>query len=370
MEDRLNEAIRQKLEERHLPGLFTTQSGDAVTDRESWEMRRVELVRLLEQEVYGRMPEGPVRVEEISCIRQEMDFGGKCLHQFVTLGITTQMGIYLLPFHLLIPVAVKQPPVIVNLAFTPNVPDAYTPAEELIDSGFALAKLCYEEAARDDSIMAGGLVDMFPEHMGKPDSWGKIAMWSWAASRVIDYVTSRPDLDTARLALAGHSRLGKAALWCAALDTRVFMVYANESGCTGAALSRRKRGEQIKDITRRFPTWLCGNYEKYAGREEALPFDQHWLLALIAPRYLYISGAEQDIWADPESEFLSAAAASPVYALYGVSGLVTPDRLPCPGSELHEGRVGYHIRQGTHHHTRQDWQIFLRYFERQAGKGK
>jgi hypothetical protein len=191
------------------------------------------------------------------------------------------------------------------------------------------------------------------------DAWGSIGAWAWAASRAMDYLEKDKGVDAKRVGLFGHSRLGKTALWAAAVDPRFSLVISNESGEGGAAISRRDYGERTADLTRAFPHWFAGNYNKYAGREADMPFDSHMLLALIAPRGLYVASAEEDRWSDPKGEFLGAANASPVWALFGKQGIGTME-MPA----LHQpvgDRVRYHIRAGKHDVTAYDWEQYLRF---------
>ena len=171
-------------------------------------------------------------------------------------------------------------------------------------------------------------------------------------------------MDTDRIIVAGHSRLGKTALLTAAFDERVKFTISNNAGCSGDALSRGKAGEHIKDICDRFPYWFCRRYASYAEREEELPLDQHFLLALIAPRCVSIGAAAEDIWSDPISQYLACATLSEVYALYGERALVHPDRLPRVGERFHDGQVGFHLRAGKHFFSREDWMYHLSFIKK------
>jgi hypothetical protein len=186
-------------------------------------------------------------------------------------------------------------------------------------------------------------------------------MWAFAASRVLDYLLTRAEIDGARVAVSGWSRLGKTALWCGAQDERFSMAISTESGCGGAALHRGKAGESPRDIVGRFGYWFCPNYAVHAENAAEAPFDQHFLLACVAPRALFVGSARMDEWADPVSEFLGAAAASAAYTLLDAKGLVAPDGFPRPGRELLEGSIGYLLREGSHGMSRQDWLSHMRF---------
>ena len=205
---------------------------------------------------------------------------------------------------------------------------------------------------------------MFPDGKRRPNDPGKIALWAWAIHRVMDYAQTLEELDLTCGCVCGHSRLGKTALLAGATDQRFRFVYSNDSGCSGAAITREKVGERVADICHRFPFWFCENYWKYIGKEQEMPFDQHYLLAAIAPRYVSGGSAEEDLWADPDSEMLACVAASSAYEQYGVPGFVSEDRLPKAGDVFLEGRIGYHERPGLHYFSRQDWHRLIGFINR------
>ena len=182
----------------------------------------------------------------------------------------------------------------------------------------------------------------------------------------MDYlVAERDDLDTEKVALIGHSRLGKTALWCGAQDTRFAAVISNNSGYGGAASSKHGEGERITDFIRLgSDDWFCEAFKNYQGDgEDEKPYDQSFLLSLIAPRYLLVGSAELDKGADPKSEFLTALHASAVWELLGCKGLVCGDEMPTPGDYLGGGNVLYHYRKGKHYLSREDWAAYIRFLD-------
>ncbi len=234
--------------------------------------------------------------------------------------------------------------------------------DQIIAGGFGLVTLYYGDV---DPDFDDGFENGVHSELGAPDTneAASIATWSWALSRILDVLDSSVDeVDATRVAVFGHSRLGKTSLWAGASDDRFALVISNNSGCGGAALSRRRIGETVGRITSSFPHWFCGNFTKYSNNEDALPFDNHTLLSLIAPRPLYVASAEGDKWADPKGEFLSCLHADPVYRMLGTAGLPAKE-MPAVHVPV-QGQIGYHIREGAHGVTDYDWEQYLKFAQK------
>jgi hypothetical protein len=350
--------ICDMLRDRAIPALLP----DGIT-AEGWSAYREEIVSLLAREVYGITPAAPDRVRARVVEDHPRYWAGNADQRRIELSFDTPRGEFTFPIDLTVPCADRPVPLVVYISFTPQGMGKYIPVEEIADKGFAMACIYYNDVAFDgEDHFEGGIAAMYPRR-GDGTDWGKIGMWAFAASRVLDYALTLPEIDPARIVCVGHSRLGKTALWAAAQDTRFAGVHSNDSGCSGAALSRGTVGETVEAIVRQFPYWFCTRYHAYAGREADLPFDQHYLLAAIAPRPLYACSATEDQWADPANEFLSCVAASDAWHLLGKAGLVArADRLPLPGERFAQGDVGYHLRPGTHFLSRYDWVRLLDFF--------
>ena len=357
--------VEQELKRRGLPNLFEFQDGTPV-NRENWSQRRLELQRLLCSETYGFLPPAPRKMKATLLSSDKGFCAGKATLSKVMLEFELEQGEFSFPIYTVLPNSSHPCPAFVHINFRDNVPDCYMPSEEICDNGFATISFCYKDVTSDDADFSSGLAGVLGLNQNRAlHSPGKIALWAWAAMRVMDYIQSLPSIDHQNVAVVGHSRLGKTALLTGAFDERFSFVISNDSGCNGAAISRGKSGETIKRIYQTFPYWFCKNHQQYADHESALPYDQHALLALVAPRLLCVGSAAQDTNADPISEFLCCVAASDAYQLLGVPGLICSDRLPVPGDHFHCGRIGYHLRSGRHYFSRYDWQQYMNFFRTQ-----
>jgi hypothetical protein len=236
------------------------------------------------------------------------------------------------------------------------------PIERILARGYAVATLHYGDLFPDRTDGRPLSVQPLFDRDAPQFSWGAIATWSWSMSRALDALETMPDIDARRAALIGHSRHGKAALWAGATDRRFALIIANNSGKGGASITRRNFGETIRHLTTRYPHWFAEAYSAFAGREGELPVDQHMLIALQAPRPVYIASAADDLWADPKGEFLGALNASPIYRLLGLDGLAAEEM---PEADQHvTGTIGYHLRRGGHGVTAWDWERFLDFADR------
>ena len=337
------EKLQRLLDQRKLPALLS----------------RHEMLQILLENVYGFLPPAP---EEVHFDVQEKFIpifcAGNAICNKVVAVCTLNSSTFSFPFYTAIPTDNKKHPFFVHINFRDNISDWYQPAEELIDNGFAVLSFNYKDVTSDDTDFTNGLAGLlYPDGVRKEaHDCGKIAMWAWAAHRVMDYAeTLTEQLDLTTAVVCGHSRLGKTALLTAATDERFTYAYSNGSGCAGAAITRMKLGERVKEICRDFPQWFCENYKNYIDHEENMPFDQHYLVASIAPRKVMVGSADGEH--DPLAEQLCCLAASPAFK----TGFICPDREAEVGDEFLEGDVAFQMRKGLHYFSRQDWQKLIKF---------
>ena len=331
-------------------------------------LTRDEMLDVLQKEEYGYLPPKPDNVSfEVEAVpRLSWHFcAGKASLQRLTVSCEMGEKTFFFPATVVVPRKEGPHPFFVLINFGPESPHRYCPTEELVDNGFAVLSFDYNDVTTDDQDFTNGLAGvLYPDGKRKPTDAGKIAMWAWAAHRIMDYAETDDRLDCSRSCVCGHSRLGKTALLAGATDTRFSVAYSNDSGCSGAAITRDKVGENVKEIYTRFPYWFCENYEKYQNLEHKMPFEQHYLLAAVAPRKVYVASALEDTWADPTSEFLCCVAASEVYEKMGLTGFVQHNRLPETNEVYHEGNIAYHVRNGEHYFSREDWNKLMMYMKK------
>tara|TARA_B100000029_G_scaffold275642_1_gene270327 strand:- start:1622 stop:2914 length:1293 start_codon:yes stop_codon:yes gene_type:complete len=380
-----------------LPAALVSLSGDRVTTAEQWRgSRRAEVLQLFRQHVYGRSPDPSpqMRFELVSTDDQALN--GQAVRKQVDVLFTGNADGPQMRILMYLPkTATAAVPVFLGLNFNGNhsvrnepgirlSPSWMRPGdgiennrateqsrgstasrwavEKILQRGYALATIYYGDIDPDyhDGFKNGVHPAFYQKGQTEPakDEWGSIAAWAWGLSRAVDYFETDEAIDHQQVAVLGHSRLGKTSLWAGAQDTRFALVISNNSGCGGAALSRRQFGETVARINTSFPHWFCGNFKQFNDREDALPVDQHLLLSLIAPRPLYVASAQGDQWADPRGEFLSAWHADTVYRLLGTQGIATL-QMPPVDQPLKTGTIGYHLRSGEHDVTDYDWQQYL-----------
>ncbi len=376
-----------------LPDPLVCQDGTRVTTPELWwQKRRPEILELFRTHMYGRAPLG--RPANLTWTVFDLDrsaLGGKATRKQVRIHFTGDPNGPGMDLLIYLPNDAPRPvPVFLLLNFFGNHavhPDPairikpvflkgewVTPPEQsrgfearsfpidkILARGYGIATAYYGDIAPDfPGSFQHGVFAAFDKLFGErrpPDAWGAISAWAWGLSRAMDYLESDPDVDAKKVAVLGHSRLGKTALWAGAQDERFAIVISNNSGCGGAALSRRRFGETVAIINTAFPHWFCENFKRYNNREDDLPIDQHMLIALIAPRPVYVASADEDLWADPRGEFLAAKAADPVYKLLGTDGLPAQEMPPLNQPVM--GTIGYHIRSGAHALTEYDWERYM-----------
>jgi len=386
-----------KVPEFMVPDPLMTFDGEKIKNSEDWlEKRRPELYTFFKEKIYGKVP-GEIDNLDSEVIEVGSALQGKAIRKQVKITLSKNNRSLSYTVLLYTPKGKSNVPIFLGYNFYGNhtisadpkiiVTEAWVrnndefqvfenratkasrgvrsnrwAIEKIIDGGFGLATIYYGEVDPDKNDFSDGLHTLFYEEgqkNPKPEEWGSIAAWSFALSKALDYFSTDEDIDKTKVIAFGHSRLGKTSLWAGASDKRFAGTISNDSGCGGAALSKRKFGETVSIINNAFPHWFCDNFNKYNDNEEALPVDQHQLLALITPRPLYVASAQEDEWADPRGEFLSTYYATPVYNLFGEEGIPS-DMMPEANQPI-QNTVSYHIRTGKHDVTDYDWEQYIKW---------
>jgi hypothetical protein len=379
--------------QQNIPELLIAQNGNAMASAKQWEkIRRPEILNMVETEMYGVVP-GELKIAEVNLLEQDdQALNGKAIRKQVKLifrGNQKELSVELL---LYLPQGKKSYPTFLGYNFGGNhtilndtaihmakewngaarprgVETANWEVEKLINAGCGVATMYYWDIAPDREDFSIGIYPLlYKAGQTKPanNEWGSLAAWAWGLSRALDYLKTDKQVDGSKVIVIGHSRLGKAALWAGARDQRFAAVISNNSGCGGASIYRDKAGETLLKMNNRFPRWTAVNFKKYTENESLLPFDQHMVLAMVAPRPLYVASASEDAWADPKNEFKSAVYATQVYHLYGFKGIESAV-FPALNTPVGE-KVAYHIRNGKHDILAYDWDQYINFAKKHLKK--
>jgi hypothetical protein len=366
-----------------LPDVLMAKSGRRIQTADEWKnTRRAEVLELFREHVYGRVPATPYRTNFRVVREDRKAMGGAATLREIEIVIDSDGKSLTIPMSLFVPNGAPKPaPAFLlicnrgreNIDPTRQKKSEFWPAEEAIARGYAMAAFFNGDVDPDDktdTAFKDGIHAVLDRGPRGPDAWGTLAAWAWGASRCLDYLVSDRSIAASQVAVIGHSRGGKTALWAAAEDARFALACANDSGCGGAALSRRrnKEKETVAVINRAFPHWFDQNFKAYSGREDALPVDQHMLVALIAPRAVAVHSASEDLWADPRGEFLSVVHARPVYQLFGREALGPTTEMPPIGVALNGDAAHYRMRDGKHNLTLEDWNAYMDFADRVYGR--
>ncbi len=368
-----------KIPHYDLPPLLVTAEGKPVTTAEQWRtLRRPQIMSLFSNLIYGRVPE-PGSPLQVAFKVQKTDpefMGGRATRKDVRIRITSDKGEKNMLVLVFVPnQAAKPVPAFMKHSFNNTQSRDFEahpeqrgrlrngwPLGKFFDRGYAFVAVYQQDLVGHNEVsFLNSIQSLFypkGQSFPKANEWGVLSAVAWGAMRAMDYLETDGDIDHTRVAVMGHSKMGKATLWTAAQDERFALAISAQSGCAGAALWRRRSGETLEKMVTRFPYWLCRNAWKFVGQEDDLPVDQHMLLACIAPRPVYVHSGVEDTWADGRGEYLSAYHASEVYRLLGKKGL-TSEASPPVGQAILQSDVGYHIRAGGHSIEMFDWERFL-----------
>jgi hypothetical protein len=388
----------QNIPNYDLPELLVSNDGSAVNNSEDWKIiRRPEIVELFENSVYGRVPDMKLDISYKLLKIDKNALQGKAIQKEVIATFSNGKESLEMNMLIFLPKNDKKPvPVFLGMNFYGNhtihsdsnitITSSYVnnnadfsisdnkasdlsrgvrshrwPIQRILDRGYGVVSIYYGDIDPDfDDDFQNGIHKLFYKDNEQPkaNEWGSIAAWAYGLSKAMDYLETDNNIDKDKVAVIGHSRLGKTALWAGAMDQRFAITISNDSGCGGAALSRRKQGETVKKINTSFPHWFCKNFHLYNEKEEDLPVDQHMLIGLIAPRPVYVASASEDLWADPRGEYLSLYHSGEVYSLFGLENFGS-DTMPELDQSKTIGNMGYHIRSGKHDLTLFDWEKYM-----------
>lgn len=381
------------------PDPLVTQSGKKLATPADWQKQgRSELRELFQHYMYGRYPTVKPAVSAKLLFEDTTALHGKAtLREYAVTLVEGTAPVHVL---LALPNGRTGPvPTFVGLNFTGNhtltdhpkvrIPTEWMrpspvvqknrataagrgvshrwPLETITERGYALATAYYGEIVPDDAKVDGGLKSVLmprPATNVPGDATGAIMSWAWGLHRMVDHLVTLPEVDAKKIAVVGHSRLGKTALLAAALDDRIAVAFPSQSGCGGAGPSRNHnpKAETVKRITTAFPHWFAPNFSRFADDTARLPFDQHQLVALVAPRPVLFTCATEDQWANPPGQFEVLQAATPVYRVLGVEGLQAA-KYPAENVRI-ESRLGYWVRPGKHDMSPADWQTYLSFADK------
>ncbi len=394
-----------KIPEYTLPDPLLLHDGTPVNNVTTWKkIRRPEIIGLFEENVYGKLP-GELNISSYEVIEESHEaLNNTAIRKQVLLKFRKQDKELEVNMLIYLPKNIDKAPLFLSYNFNGNhtitkekeifitkswvfndektgindhkasgasrgVRNNRWDLEKIISAGYGLATIYYGEIDPDKNDFSDGIHPFFyAKNQKRPadHEWGSISAWAWGLTKAMDYFEKDSDIHQEKVVVMGHSRLGKTSLWAGAMDERFALVISNNSGCGGAALSRREIGETVKRMNTSFPHWCCKNYDAYNENVNALPVDQHMLIALIAPRPVYIASAAEDKWADPKGEFLSGYYATPVYELFGKKG-ITSIQMPKVNQPI-QNTIGYHIRTGKHDVTEYDWEQYIKFANKHLKK--
>jgi hypothetical protein len=385
----LTNYYEEKVPAYTLPDPLKLANGDTVRDAGTWiKRRRPELLKAYETEIYGRVPASAPKVRFEVAEKDVPAFDGQARRSRIVAHYGNGSDGPAANLMLYVPANAKGPvPLVLHITFggdpllpppppPPGVPPGTPvrrfndmgPAADVIARGYGYAIVRYTEIQPDrpntqkDGVI--GLALAPGQDKPAPDEWGTIAAWTWGLSRFLDFLETMPAVDAKRVAVVGHSRLGKTVLWAGATDPRFALVYSSQSGEMGAALSRRDFGETVDDMAANFGYQFAGNFQKYPGHWNEMPHEGHLLISLSAPRPVFVSGGSGDQWSDPHGMFLAMVAAGPVWRLLGKTDLGTTE-MPALDVPVATGTLAFLNHNGPHVISPLDWKTFLDFADRQ-----